>query len=211
MDVATLLFYLFAIAACGGAIAVVLTQSVVRMAFWLIVSLGSTAGLYFLLDADFVGATQIIIYVGGTLVLLIFGIMLTASGPFQKIRTSPGDLLMGGSIGVLLLALMGGTVGSIDWSKSSVAVGGPDFHVNTDQGYNARSQGNTSRPIGMALLGPRPDKDLGRPDGSKLSSGYLFPFEIISIHLLVVLIGAAYLARAKRRVQRAGPPEGAAG
>ncbi len=37
--------------------------------------------------------------------------------------------------------------------------------------------------------------------GKSLSSGYLLPFEIVSVHLLVVLIGAAYLARAKRRVE----------
>ena len=75
------LFLLFATSTCLGAIAVVISQSVVRMAFWLVVSLGSVAGLFFLADADFVAATQLLIYVGGTLVLLIFGIMLTPSGP----------------------------------------------------------------------------------------------------------------------------------
>ncbi|MCA9085279.1 MAG: NADH-quinone oxidoreductase subunit J, partial [Planctomycetaceae bacterium] len=60
------LFLLFALAACGGAIAVVLSQTVVRMAFWLIISLGSVAGLFFLADADFVGAAQLLVYVGGT-------------------------------------------------------------------------------------------------------------------------------------------------
>ncbi len=53
----------------------------------------------------------------------------------------------------------------------------------------------------MALVGSRVDKleqkDATRREGM---SGYLLPFEIISVHLLVVLIGAAYLARAKRRV-----------
>jgi NADH-quinone oxidoreductase subunit J len=194
------LFYIFGLAACIGAIAVVLTQSVVRMAFWLIVALGSTAGLYFLLHADFVAATQIIIYVGGTLVLLIFGIMLTASGPYQKIKSAPGEVVMGASIGLLLLVLLVGTVGSIDWAAASRAVAGPDFVPSEGEGYNPAGQGNSARPIGMALLGPRPDLDLGKPEGSKLSSGYLFPFEIVSIHLLVVLVGASYLARAKRRV-----------
>ena len=57
-----LLFTVFALGACGGAIAVVVSQNVARMAFWLIVSLGSTAGLFFLCNADFVGATQLLIY-----------------------------------------------------------------------------------------------------------------------------------------------------
>ena len=80
------LFWIFAILAGGGAIGVVILQDIVRMAFSLIISLGSTAGLFFLLDADFVAATQLLVYVGGTLVLLIFGVMLTASGPFRRIR-----------------------------------------------------------------------------------------------------------------------------
>ncbi|HJQ78881.1 MAG TPA: hypothetical protein VJ828_02945, partial [Lacipirellulaceae bacterium] len=49
----------------------------------------------------------------------------------------------------------------------------------------------TAAPLGLGLLGPR-------VDGSD-RSGYLLIFEIISVHLLVVLIGAAYLARAKRK------------
>ena len=52
----------------------------------------------------------------------------------------------------------------------------------------------------MSFLGLRPDKDLDRKGASSgLSTGYLLPFEIVSVHLLVVLVGAAYLARAKRR------------
>ena len=52
------------------------------MAFYLVLSLGSTAGLFFLAGAEFVGAMQLMIYVGGTLVLLIFGVMLTAQKDF---------------------------------------------------------------------------------------------------------------------------------
>ncbi len=60
----------------------VLTSNIVRMAFYLVLSLGATSGLFFLAGADFVGAMQLMIYVGGTLVLLVFGVMLTAKGPF---------------------------------------------------------------------------------------------------------------------------------
>src|SRR5579871_2633707 len=99
MTAKDLVFWIFAAVTCFSAIAVVVSQSVVRMAFWLIVSLGSTAGLFFLLNADFVGTAQLLVYVGGTLVLLIFGVMLTASGPFVAIKASPGDRLMGGVLG----------------------------------------------------------------------------------------------------------------
>jgi NADH-quinone oxidoreductase subunit J len=200
MSVEQIFYYLFALSACGGAVGVLLSQNVARMAFWLIVALGSTAGLYFLMNADFLAASQIIIYVGGTLVLLIFGIMLTASGPFVKIRSSPGEILMGAGIGLLLFALIAGSIASIDWQRAAEVAHGGEFTPHDGSGYNPAQQGNTARPLGFALLGMRPDQDLGQPEGSTLSTGYLFPFEIVSIHLLVVLVGAAYLARAKRRL-----------
>jgi hypothetical protein len=61
------------------------------------------------------------------------------------------------------------------------------------------ADGQTSTPIGMALTGIRVDK-LDEPDARRRAgmSGYLFPFVIISMHLLVVLIGAGYMARTKR-------------
>lgn len=228
------LFYLYAFIACGGAIAVVLSQNVVRMAFWLVISLCSTALLFFLLDADFVGATQLLIYVGGTVVLLIFGVMLTSSGPYRGIQNSPGEMVQSGIIGLAFLALVSSTVFSVDWSGNNTLLAKslnaeshehhghahPHDHEHGDEhghhdhdedatvqyGYNAPSSGNTTRSLGAALLGVRFDKDYqpeahGDEHGDhSVSTGYLLPFEIVSIHLLVVLVGAAYLARAKRRV-----------
>lgn len=192
-----LLFALFAVTSCLGAVMVVLTQNVVRMAFWLIVALGSVAGLFFLLHADFLGATQLLIYVGGTVVVLIFGVMLTASGPYQSIRSGPGEIVVGGVVAVLFLAMLSSTVLWVDWAGVSQKIaGGP---MTEPPRYNDTEAGNTTRPIGLALLGLRPDRDLGKSSGQP-STGYLLPFEIASVHLLVVLVGAAYLARAKRRV-----------
>jgi NADH-quinone oxidoreductase subunit J len=194
-----ILFLIFALTTCFAAIAVVVSQNVVRMAFWLMVSLGSVAGLFFLLRADFVAATQLLIYVGGTVVLLVFGVMLTASGRFTKIQTTPAESFLGAGIGSLFLAMLFSTVAAVNWPKLSKKTD-PNFAARkVGTGYNRATEGNTARPIGMALMGPRTDKDLGKKT-DKLSTGYLLPFEIISIHLLVVLIGAAYLARAKRRV-----------
>lgn len=197
----TFLFIVFALAACGGALAVVFSQNVVRMAFYLVIALGSTAGLFFLLGADFVGAVQLLIYVGGTVVLLIFGVMLTASGPFLSIKSSPGDLVQGGIVGVLFLAMVVFTVLQVDWDANAVKLE-RQFGASALErpGFNQGEEGRTVRNIGAALLGARFDRDLGR-DGRELSTGYLLPFEIVSVHLLVVLIGAAYFARAKRRVR----------
>lgn len=196
MTASEILFLIFAVATCGGALAVVLSQNVARMAFWLIISLGSTSGLFFLLGADFVGATQLLIYVGGTVVLLIFGVMLTASGPYIRIRTSPGELVLAGCVGVLLLSMIYSTVCIADWHKLLTKADMPA--VPSGRGYNLPAEGNTARPLGMKLIGLT-STDVGRRS-SGISTGYLLPFEIVSVHLLVVLVGAAYLARAKRRV-----------
>jgi len=211
------LFAIYALIVCGSAIAVVISQNIVRMAMFLVLSLGATAGLYFLLHADFVGATQLLIYVGGTVILLIFGVMLTASAPYASIQNSPGELLQGGFLAVAFFAVSVASVLAVDWSQLGQEVRLPQDsrmgHPAPVQGYETADAGNTSRPIGMALLGVRvddiasepvpeqtatPGETTGHPPVTPLS-GYLLPFEIISVHLLVVLVGAAYLARAKRR------------
>lgn len=186
-----MLFWLFAALVCGGALGVVVTQNIVRMAFWLILSLGSVSALFFLLHADFLGAAQLLIYVGGTVVLLVFGVMLTASGPYLQIKTSAADGLLGACVGGVLLLVLVSTLSGMEWSELHPA--GP-IPVTIAE----RSEGNTARPLGLAFLGLRPDRP-GDGFSVKSAPGYLLPFEIVSVHLLVVLVGAAYLARAKRR------------
>jgi NADH-quinone oxidoreductase subunit J len=182
-------FYLFAAIACGFALAMVVSSNVVRMAFYLIISLGAVAALFFLAGADFVGAMQLMIYVGGTLVLLAFGVMLTARGPFTSIPTGAGQWFLAAVIGVSLLAVLLQTAWSV-----------PAWRGPTEPPQASASEDlATAEPLGLAMLGVRADQ-LDEPDTTLRSgmSGYLLPFEIISVHLLVVLIGAAYLARAKR-------------
>jgi NADH:ubiquinone oxidoreductase subunit 6 (subunit J) len=70
-------FYVFAAAAIGGALAVAASRNIVRSAFSLLAVLFSVAALYALMKADFLAAAQILIYVGGILVLIIFAVMLT--------------------------------------------------------------------------------------------------------------------------------------
>src|SRR5258706_9113058 len=99
-------FLFFALVACGFAIAVVLTSNIVRMAFYLTLSLGATAGLFFLAGSEFVGSMQLMIYVGGTLVLLIFGVMLTAQSRFISMKTNAGEWILGLIVGASLLGLL---------------------------------------------------------------------------------------------------------
>jgi NADH-quinone oxidoreductase subunit J len=180
-------FWVFAAIACIFAVAVVLSNNIVRMAFYLILSLGATSGLFFLAGADFVGAMQLMIYVGGTLVLLIFGVMLTAKGPFITMKTSAGEWILAAIVGGSLLAVLVAAATSVEaWQKPL--------------GDRPATAQVTATPIALALMGARVDK-LDETDATQRGgmSGYLLPFEIVSVHLLVVLIGSAYLARPKRR------------
>ncbi|MFM8494909.1 MAG: NADH-quinone oxidoreductase subunit J [Planctomycetia bacterium] len=179
----SLLFFLFAALACGFALGVVISDNVVRMALYLVFSLAATAGLFFLSGAEFVGAMQLMIYVGGTLVLLVFGVMLTAQAPFIEIRASASDRTLAAVAGASLLGLLLTAALSVDaWNA-------PGAGVIPDP---------SATPLGMAMVGLRVDDP---PANAPLAgrAGYLLPFEIVSVHLLVVLVGAAYLARAKRR------------
>jgi NADH-quinone oxidoreductase subunit J len=190
LDWHTFLFLLFALLACGFAAAVVFTSNVVRMAFYLTLSLSSTAGLFFLADAEFVGAMQFMIYVGGTLVLLIFGVMLTAQSRFVQMKTNAGEWVLAAIVGSALLVLLVRT-----------ALMNPDWRSpREDRDQVAVVESQTATAIGQALTGVRTDR-LDASDSTLAGgmSGYLLPFEIASVHLLVVLIGAGYLARAKRR------------
>ena len=192
-------FLIFGLIASAFAVGVVVSSNVVRMAFYLIISLGATAGLFFLAGADFVGAMQLMIYVGGTLVLLIFGVMLTAQGPFVRMKTSGGDWILAALLAGSLLALLVPAAFTVRGWRNEDAVG-----VTVQSGGavpgERDSRPATSTPLGMGLLGARVDRLEGADANlSRGMSGYLLPFEIVSVHLLVVLVGAAYLARTKRR------------
>src|SRR5207253_6771502 len=117
-------FLLFALLACGFAIAVVVSSNIVRMAFYLTLSLGATSGLFFLAGAEFVGAMQLLIYVGGTLVVLIFGVMLTAQARFISMQTSGAEWVMAAALGAGLLGILlsaGFTIDAWNQPRADVA------------------------------------------------------------------------------------------
>jgi len=183
------LFLLFAVLACVFAFLVLFTSNIVRMAFYLTLALGATAGLFMLAGAHFVGAMQLMIYVGGTLVLLIFGVMLTAQEGFVTMKTRGGDWVLavaaGGSLLFLLIVAAMYMPGADEAAAAQQVLTEADTHVTTQ--------------LGLALVGTRIDRLTETDETLRQGlSGYLLPFEIVSVHLLVVLVGAAYLARARR-------------
>lgn len=189
-----LLFYILAAMTGVCALAVVLTQNIVRAAAWLLFTLAGVSGLFFLLGADFVGATQLLVYVGGTLVLVVFGVMLTAQGPFIKMRIGAGEWAIGLAVGLVLYGVL----------AVSLLTGKPPVAPPAAPPAGAEMADSTT--LGLALLGSSSTAPVGLVSGVPADARrprspmqYLLPFEIVSVHLLVVLIGAAYLARAKRR------------
>ncbi len=173
MNLAVVLFAAVAAVTVTGAVGVAASRSMVRAGVWLLFTLVGVAGLYFLLGAEFLGAAQLIVYVGGTLVLVVFGVMITNQGPFAVLHTSRIEWLIGGILAVGLFALL---------VKASLQLAAP-------QTPDDDTTSPTVSELGMSFLGVE--------EGGK---SYLLPFEIVSVHLLVVLVAAAYLARAKKRV-----------
>jgi NADH-quinone oxidoreductase subunit J len=124
-------------------------------------------------------------------VLVVFGVMLTAQGPLRELRTRPAELAASAALGAVLFVLL-------------VAV---SFRIATPPSP-AEAPLPGPAPLGLTFLGVTETSPggtvTGVPEGVAISRkpvAYLLPFEIVSVHLLVVLVGAAYLARAKRRVK----------
>ena len=169
-------FLLFSGVAVVFALAVVFSGNIVRMAFYLVLSLAATAGLFFLAGADFVGAMQLMIYVGGTLVLLIFGVMLTSQQRFVSMKTRAGDWILAAIVGGSLLALL------VRCRLQQSAVAGE----STDETAEAIEQASQRRRPSAWASWAFVSMQLSQPDDPLRSgmSGYLLIFEIVSVHLL---------------------------
>jgi NADH-quinone oxidoreductase subunit J len=220
------LFWIIAGLTGVSAVMVVVTQNIVRAAVWLLFTLVGVCGVYFLLGADFVGATQLIVYVGGILVLVVFGVMLTAQGPFVSMRAGAGEWAVVTVVGLTFFGLLAATTALAAWKWKTPEPGDAATSPTTAQlgatflgvteamprhqvtGVPAREEiDGQSRTVWPLFDVRRDDPTIKFPmqDGApklppeRQRVAYLLPFEIVSIHLTVVLIGAAYLARAKRR------------
>lgn len=196
MDANAIFFWLLAALAVAGALVVVITPHIVHAAVGLILTLSAVAGLFFLAGAEFLGAMQIMIYVGGTVVLLAFGVMLTARLAFVRMRTTADQWV----IAILLAAPL-----TIILLQSAWAYGHLKTAQLSSETTRAEAEAVSATDLGLALVGVRPQAgganqldDRGASNRANME-GYILPFELVSLHLLVVMIGAAYLAR--RRIE----------
>jgi NADH-quinone oxidoreductase subunit J len=169
-----LAFWFFAALAVIPALIMLLSKNIVRMALWLLGTFGAFAGLYILLGADFLAVSQIMIYIGGILILILFGIMLTRRSGMANNLTLPNIYGAAGILAflVLLVAIMQ-MVFYTPWQ-------GAGQYVETGKGA-LKQVFPSSQSIGNLLM-----------------SDFLLPFEIASLLLLAALAGAAYIIRRRR-------------
>lgn len=164
MDALTLkdaLFWAFAILTVGFGLMVTFHRSLIHAALGLMGTLLSVACLYGLMDADFVAVTQIVVYVGGVLILFLFGVFLTKRIEDIKVSNQSVNWLVAVPAGLVLLGVLLFAILSSPLPTAPVDATGP-----------------TTSGIGDAFL-----------------SRYLLPFEILSVVLLAVLLGALMVAR----------------
>jgi NADH-quinone oxidoreductase subunit J len=171
MSVELVLFYLFAVLAVLSAIFVISLKNVVHSAVALDVTLLSVAGIFLTLHAEFLAGVQVIVYVGGILVLFVFVIMLISIEKAIHERQYNRQW----AIALITAVLLIGELGLVIWrGKDSLVLAEP-------------------RPT-ESVLGLTGNSQLV---GETLYGRYLLPFEIASILLLVAIVGSVALAKKK--------------
>lgn len=164
---AQIAFWIFAILVVSTALYAAVARKIVHAAFSLMATFFGVAGIYAILGSDFLAVTQVLVYVGGIMVLIVFGVLLTDRVPDEYRVTKPRRWLPAIAAATLVFAVIASALRSTQWPGLPEAL--PDATT-------------TVEGIGRSLL-----------------TDYLIPFEFASILLLVVLVGAARLARGQVR------------
>lgn len=112
MELFDIAFYLFALITVVSAFIVVFSKNVIYSAFSLLFTFVGVAGLYVLLYADFLAITQVMIYVGGILVLMLFGVMLTSKLISVDLKTGTVQAVPA----LILVAIVAGTLAGLFYS-----------------------------------------------------------------------------------------------
>src|SRR5215467_11829494 len=113
-----LVFYGLALLVVASAAGVALSRNILYAGFSLMGTLGGVAGLYLYLGADFLGIAQLIIYVGGILVLILFAILLTNRIGDMKITNVSVSLPIGGAMAAILMLLLGYIAAQTKWPET---------------------------------------------------------------------------------------------
>jgi NADH-quinone oxidoreductase subunit J len=164
MSASAIMFYLLSAFLLGTALLAVTTGKIFRSAIWLLFSLTGIAGLYLWMQLEFIAAVQIIVYVGGIVVLIIFSIFLTQRAGIGMPGPSTGRIVISAIAALAGFGLTYRLIHPYPFKPS------PKPPLNT-------SVAN----IGEQLLSTSPH-------------GFVLPFEVISVLLLAAMIGAIVIA-----------------
>jgi len=160
-----IMFAIFSVVIIVFSILTVTSRKILRSAVYLLFVLVSTAGLYFMLNYQFLAAVQLTLYAGGIVVLIIFSILLT-SHINQKFET-------------------------VGWKKNLfsalAAISGAFLSIITILDYKFSATTEAAKEVDMHLIG----KSLL----SVGYDGYVLPFEVISILLLAAMVAAIVIAK----------------
>ncbi len=164
MSASTIIFYILSAIIVGGGLLAVTARKIFRAAVFLLFSLIGIAGLYFYMNYEFLGAVQIVVYVGGIIVLIIFSILLTAESGSDMKKPALSRILFSALATIFACAL---TLWLIKQHT---------FHVNES-----------------TIIEPSV-RNIGRQMLSTTEHGYILPFEVVSILLLAAMIGCIVIA-----------------
>jgi len=165
----TLVFYAFAAILVFAALMVVTTRNPVHAALWLVLSFFSAAGVWMLLQAEFLAIALVLVYVGAVMVLFLFVVMMLDVN-FDKMRERFRSYIpVGATVGILVLVEM-----------ALVLVGG--YLGGKAPPLPATASYSNTRTLGLQIY-----------------TDYAYPFEIAAIILLVAIIAAIALTHRRRR------------
>lgn len=164
MEASAIIFYCIAAFILGAGILAVTTRKIFRSAIWLLFSLVGIAALYFWLQVEFIAAVQIIVYVGGIVVLIIFSIFLTQQSGKEMAKPSGKHVLFSLLAVLFGLALI--------------------YNLISEYGFAEQA----SKPFQVAV------GDLGMQMLSTTEHGFILPFEAVSMLLLAAMVGCIVIA-----------------
>jgi NADH-quinone oxidoreductase subunit J len=190
MSASAVVFYMLAFFILATGLLAVTSRKIFRSAIWLLFSLTGIAGLYFWLQMEFIAAVQIVVYVGGIVVLIIFSIFLSQQSgkdlpvPVRGRRVVSALLVCAGFVLTCLL------VEHYAFRPSGYSVAGAGVGAENMGAGAGGGAGNMGVVTGGGDMGG--NASVGNIGAQLLSTsehGYVLPFEVVSILLLAAMIG----------------------
>jgi len=164
MSASAIIFYLISAFILGPGLLAVTSRKIFRSAIWLLFSLVGIAALYFWMQVEFIAAVQIVVYVGGIVVLIIFSIFLTQQSGKEMPKPSARRIIFSMLAAVFGLLLIYKLIGEYGFTE------------------------NADRPFNVAV------GEIGTQMLSTTEHGYILPFEVVSMLLLAAMIGCIVIA-----------------